>query len=83
MKYAKHLGEMNFLNSSSLGKKKGGGFYEIPPQPPTPLFSLLWGFALTLNCSYRPVQICGGDTCHVLERIEEEAEETRERDLGL
>lgn len=48
-----------------------------------PLFSLLWGFALTFNGSYLPVQICGSDTCHVLERIEEEAEETRGSDLGL
>lgn len=38
----------------------------------------LWGFALTFNWSYLPVQIYGGDTCHVLERIEEEGEETRE-----
>lgn len=30
-----------------------------------PLSSLLWGFALTFNWSYLPVQICGSDTCHV------------------
>lgn len=48
-----------------------------------PLSSLLWGFALTFNWSYLPEQICGSDTCHVLERIEEEAEETRGSDLGL
>lgn len=31
------------------------------------IFSL-HGLALTLNCSYCPVQICGTDTCHVLGR---------------
>lgn len=46
------------------------------------LSCLLRGFALTFNWSYLPVQICGSDTCPVLERIEEEAEETRGSDLG-
>lgn len=74
MKYAKHLRKMKFLNSPSVHKKK---------KKKNPLSSLLWGFALTFNWSYLPVQICGSDTCHVLERIEEEAEETRGSDLGL
>lgn len=47
-----------------------------------PVSSLLWGFALTFNWPYLPEQISGSDTCHVLERIDEEAEETRGSDLG-
>lgn len=43
----------------------------------------LRGFALTLNCLYRVVQICGTDTCRALERTGEEVEETTGSDLGL
>lgn len=70
MKYAKHLRKMNFLNSPSVQQVK------------TKDGSLLGGVAPTLNRSYLPVQICSSDTCHVLERIEEEAAETRGSDLG-